>query len=145
MHGDRLQHQFVEEIPRELQPGILYISMEFATAQHLCPCGCGGEVVTPLHPTRWRLTYDGEGVSLHPSVGSGSLPCRSHYFIRDNHIQWVRWSEEEAQHAKRRDRMDSETYFTDRQTDGENGKLEQGGGRHQASIARRIWRQVLRR
>jgi hypothetical protein len=145
MQIDQLQPQFVEEIPSELQPGVLYISMEFATAQHLCPCGCGSKIVTPLHPTRWRLTYDGEGVSLHPSVGSGGLPCRSHYFIRDNRVQWVRWSGKEAQRAQWRDRIDTEAFFTGRQADAVNGKPDRSGAPDQGSIARRIWRRAMRR
>jgi hypothetical protein len=36
-----LEHQFVRHLPDELRPGLLYISMEYATASHLCCCGCG--------------------------------------------------------------------------------------------------------
>lgn len=35
-----------------------------------------------------RLTFDGESVWMDPSVGNWSLPCRSYYWIRGNHIQW---------------------------------------------------------
>ena len=56
--------------------------MRYATAVHLCCCGCKREVVTPLSPAQWRLTFDGENVSLHPSIGSGALPSRSHYFLK---------------------------------------------------------------
>jgi hypothetical protein len=42
-------------------------------------CGCGKKVVLPLHPTHGKLTYDGETVSLSPSVGNWSFPCESHY------------------------------------------------------------------
>lgn len=109
---ERLQPQFVEEIPRVLDPAVLYVSMEFATAVHLCCCGCGREVVTPLHPTRWRLSYDGEAVSLHPSVGSWSLPCRSHYVIRSGHVLWAAdWSAAKVAAAQARDRADIEAFF----------------------------------
>ncbi|MEW1836919.1 DUF6527 family protein [Nonomuraea angiospora] len=47
----RLDHRFVEHIPERLEPGELYISFPFATAAHLCACGCGKEVVIPLSPT----------------------------------------------------------------------------------------------
>ena len=33
--------QRVHHMPKELQPGILYVSEEFLTAAHLCACGCG--------------------------------------------------------------------------------------------------------
>lgn len=80
---------FVEEVPTQMQAGVLYISMECATAMHLCACGCGAETVTPLSPTDWVLFYDGETVTLHPSIGNWSLPCRSHYFIEDSKVVWA--------------------------------------------------------
>lgn len=88
--------QFSEYIPEELQEGVLYISMEYATASHKCACGCGKEVVTPFTPTDWKLTYDGESVSISPSIGNWSYPCRSHYFIRNNRIVWANDMTDEA-------------------------------------------------
>ncbi|WP_397469451.1 DUF6527 family protein [Pseudonocardia charpentierae] len=61
--------------------------MQYATAVHLCACGCGFKVVTPLGRGGWRLTFDG-AVSLHPSVGNGQSRCRSHYVVRRNVIDW---------------------------------------------------------
>ena len=86
---------FVDEVPDELAAGVLYVSIEHASMIHLCACGCGSEVVLPLTPEDWRFTYDGEDVSVWPSVGSWSLPCRSHYFIRTGKVIWAGdWSEE---------------------------------------------------
>ena len=48
---ERLGHEFVEGIPERLEEGVLYVSILYATAMHLCACGCGREVVTPLTPT----------------------------------------------------------------------------------------------
>jgi len=84
-----LQHRFVDYIPDDLEQNVLYISMAFATVVHKCACGCNAEVVTPLAPLGWQLVFDGESVSLTPSIGSWSLPCRSHYFIRKNMVQWA--------------------------------------------------------
>jgi hypothetical protein len=86
MKHQRLEHQFVHYIPRDLDPGVLYISIEFATAAHRCCCGCGEEVVTPLTPHDWQITFDGETVSLWPSVGNWDYGCRSHYIIRRNRV-----------------------------------------------------------
>lgn len=80
---------FTEYIPEELEDGILYISMEYATASHKCACGCGQEVVTPFTPTDWKLIYDGESVTLTPSIGNWSYSCRAHYLIRHNKIVWA--------------------------------------------------------
>jgi hypothetical protein len=73
-----LDTEFVASIPDRLAEHTLYVSMEYATVAHQCCCGCGLEVVTPLSPTDWKLTYDGVSVSLHPSIGNWSFPCRSH-------------------------------------------------------------------
>jgi hypothetical protein len=53
MRHHTLQHRFVRNAPRELEPSVLYISMEYATAVHSCCCGCGERVVTPFTPTDW--------------------------------------------------------------------------------------------
>lgn len=81
---------FSAVIPRQLESGVLYVSMERSTAIHLCMCGCGAEVVTPFGRGSWRICFDGDTVSLTPSVGNGALPCRTHYFIRENRIEWLR-------------------------------------------------------
>jgi hypothetical protein len=60
--------------------------MEYGTAVHSCCCGCGHEVVTPLTPTDWCLTFNGETISLWPSIGNWNLPCRSHYVIEGNQV-----------------------------------------------------------
>jgi hypothetical protein len=81
-----ITHEFVETVPDRLDDGIIYISLAYATAVHLCCCGCGHEVVTPLHPTQWSVTFDGETVSLAPSIGNWSFACRSHYWVRQGQI-----------------------------------------------------------
>lgn len=81
--------EFVESFPTPLQPGVLYVSPEYSTAAHLCCCGCGEEVVTPLSRSQWVLTFDGH-VSLRPSIGNRALPCRSHYFIDSGRVRWAR-------------------------------------------------------
>ncbi|MEG3087434.1 DUF6527 family protein [Sphingomonas sp. PB4P5] len=79
---------------------------------HSCCCGCGEEVVTPLTPTDWRLTYDGEDVSLAPSIGSWTLPCRSHYIVQRGKVQWAKaWSDEQIAGARARDRKAKARYY----------------------------------
>lgn len=79
-----LKHEFVEFIPDELERGTVYVSIRFATASHLCVCGCGNKVVTPIHPTDWTLLFDGNTISLETSIGNWSFPCQSHYYVRKN-------------------------------------------------------------
>lgn len=84
-----LRPLFVETIPRlsELEKGTLYVSMRFATLSHLCPCGCGRLVDVTLDPATRSLTYDGEYLTLRPSIGV-RFPCRSHYSIIRNAVIW---------------------------------------------------------
>lgn len=86
--------EFVRSAPDVLTSGVLYVSMEHAAVLHLCACGCGHQVVLELSPMHYTLIYDGEGITLNPSVGNWSLPCRSHYLIRDSHVAWAAtWSD----------------------------------------------------
>jgi len=109
-----LEHRFARSAPRELEPGILYVSMDYATAVHSCCCGCGEQVVTPLSPTDWKMTYDGESVSLIPSIGNWQLPCRSHYVIRQGRvIEAEPWSPEQVDAELRRDKAAKGRFYAD--------------------------------
>ena len=81
-----MKHKFVDIVPEDMEDGILYISIKYGTAIHLCACGCKNEVVTPFSPTDWQLTFDGKTVSLSPSIGNWSFKCQSHYFIKNDEI-----------------------------------------------------------
>ncbi len=89
MRANRIRPKFVEFIPDHLEDGVFYISERFRTCSHKCCCGCGDEVVTPLSPAEWRLTREGELVSLWPSVGNWDYACRSHYVIQRNQVKWA--------------------------------------------------------
>lgn len=112
MHHQTLEHRFVRNIPRELEAGVLYISMDYATAVHSCCCGCGDRVVTPFTPTDWRMTFDGESISLHPSVGNWNQKCRSHYVIQRNCVlESGAWSEAQIEAERRRDKKAKEAHY----------------------------------
>lgn len=89
MKASTIRPEFVEFIPKLLEPGVLYVSEKYRTASHLCACGCGEKVVTPLSPADWQLSMDGGKVSLHPSIGNWNYACKSHYWIRRNGIAWA--------------------------------------------------------
>lgn len=85
----KIRHEFVEFIPKEREPGVIYISIPYATAVHDCFCGCKTKVVTPISPTGWQLFYDGESISFYPSVGNWAFACRSHYWIKHGWVVWA--------------------------------------------------------
>src|SRR4051794_2186288 len=84
-----MRHKFVEYIPSEIENNVLYISIEYDITKHKCACGCGADIVTTLSPARFQLTYDGDTVSLHPSIGNWNHPCKSHYFIKNDKVVWA--------------------------------------------------------
>lgn len=107
--------EMVISAPSPLAPGVLYISERFNTALHLCCCGCGAEVVTPLNPAGWSYQLRNGRVSLWPSVGNWSLRCRSHYFIADGRVKWAtQMTEAQIRRVKRRDASDMQTMVYER-------------------------------
>ena len=113
MRYQTLDHRFVRTMPRELDSGVLYISMDYATAVHLCCCGCGERVVTPFTPTDWRMTFDGETISLNPSVGNWNQSCRSHYVIhRGRVVESGPWSGAQVEAEYRRNKKAKAAQFT---------------------------------
>ncbi|MFA6715533.1 MAG: DUF6527 family protein [Victivallaceae bacterium] len=84
-----LTHEFVKSIPDNLKDNRLYVSVEYGSVIHKCCCGCGQKVVIPLSPTDWQIKFDGDTISLYPSIGNWNFPCRSHYWIIDNKVMWL--------------------------------------------------------
>ena len=109
---ERIRGEFVEFIPETLESGVVYISRKYKTASHLCCCGCGNKVVTPLKPGGWHLTTKRSAVTLDPSIGSWSLPCQSHYWIRANKIVWApKWSKNQIKGGWINDQVAREQHF----------------------------------
>ena len=48
-----------------------------------CACGCGTGISLPLGSAEWKLEYDGETVSLRPSVGIGGCLVRVTLLLRE--------------------------------------------------------------
>lgn len=107
-----LKHEFVEYIPAELEDGTIYVSIPYETVVHRCCCGCGNKVVTPLSPMDWKLIFDGQSISLDPSIGNWSFSCQSHYWITRNRVKWAwKWSPEEIDAARLENELDKEDYY----------------------------------
>lgn len=85
---NRFDLQNLQRIPNDLLYGQLYACFACNVVVHLCPCGCGEKVVLPIAPDQWSITFDGESVSLSPSIGNYQFPCKSHYWIKNNNVIW---------------------------------------------------------
>jgi hypothetical protein len=108
----RLKLERVHYMPKVLAAGVLYVSEEFDIAGHLCACGCGNKVMTPLGPTEWSFKETNGAPSLEPSVGSWQLPCQSHYWITKGEIRWApKWTREQIADGRRGEEMRRHAYY----------------------------------
>lgn len=111
----RFELRQVDFMPKVLEPSIIYVSEKYGTAAHLCACGCGEKIRTPLGPAEWAVTVGLNGPSVWPSVGSWQRPCRSHYVIRDGEVRWARqWSDAEVSAGQSHERAYREAHFAKR-------------------------------
>lgn len=121
----------VHYVPKVLEPGLLYVSEEFGAALHLCACGCGSKVSTPLGPTEWTLEETEHGPSLKPSVGNWQLPCQSHYWINRGRIVWSgKWTPEQIDAGRRAEEFRRREYYEEREQKREG-------------ILKRLWRWLV--
>lgn len=88
-----MRPEFVKWLPYkfEVEQDVLYISEEFGSCLHLCPCGCGNEVFLRLgdhnkpNAIEWTLIKENNDtvVSIMPSIQLLD-GCKSHYWITKN-------------------------------------------------------------
>jgi len=99
-------------MPDELRPSVLYVSKEFETAHHLCACGCGAKIRTPLGPTEWTLDETPRGPTLWPSIGNWQQACQSHYWIRKGEIVWAeKWTPQQIARGRQAEELRRATYY----------------------------------
>lgn len=102
----------VHYMPRELEPGVLYVSEEYGAAAHLCACGCGSKIRTPLGATEWELDETPLGPTLRPSIGNWQQPCRSHYWICKGEVIWAgSWTPEEIELGRHAEEARRKVYY----------------------------------
>ena len=131
MKVEKIKLERVRYIPKELKPGVLYVSEEFGAAVHLCACGCGAKVSTPLGPTDWIFEETDGKPSLYPSVGSWQLPCQSHYWISQGEITWSdAWTPEQIAAGRRAEEARARAHYD---------SIDRGRG----GLLRRFWRWLM--
>ena len=126
----KIELQRVHYMPKELRPGVLYVSEEFGTAAHLCACGCGSKIRTPLGPTEWTFEETDSLPTLDPSVGNWQQACQSHYWIYRGEVIWsTKWTPEQIVAGRCDEEKRRRAYY---------GALDHQRGR----APRRFWRWV---
>src|SRR6186713_530733 len=102
----KIRLERVRYMPTDLESGVLYVSEEFGAAAHLCACGCGAKIRTPLGPTEWSVTETRLGPSMWPSVGNWQQACQSHYVIDEGRIIWYdKWTPEQVAAGRHREQI----------------------------------------
>lgn len=110
-----LQPSFVKYIPEDLLKNKMYISLENEIIAHKCPCGCGEKIFIPLTPIGWKMTFDGEGISISPSIGNWQLACKSHYWIENNKVIWSgNWSDKQIKFVRHREKIEQKAFYQKR-------------------------------
>lgn len=138
--------EFIESIPEKLEDGKLYISIRYRTSSHLCACGCKNKVVTPLKPSKWKLCFDGDSVSLFPSIGNWQFPCKAHYWIDKNQVRWAKpWTNAEILEGRQKDAEVLHRYYLEKSGSSleEIKPVVRNGG--ERGVFGRIWRHFGRR
>jgi hypothetical protein len=131
-----------------MKRGVMYVSVEYNSCGHLCACGCGREVITPLSPAQWNFTYDGENISMRPSIGNWSLPCRSHYVVDRGTVRWARdFSQSEIAWNRFHDRALLERQYSDEPLlDAQADEPHPPTDHLQRDVKRdRVWKRMIRR
>lgn len=108
----RIKLERVHFMPKELHAGMLYVSEEFGAAAHLCACGCGAKIRTPLGPTDWSVEETSAGPTLRPSVGNWQQACQSHYWISRGEVNWAtQWTPEQILEGRRDEDERRQSYY----------------------------------
>ena len=124
----KIKLQRVQYMPKDLKPGVLYVSEQFGAAAHLCACGCGSKIRTPLGPTEWSIKETDVGPTLHPSIGNWQQSCQSHYLITRSEVIWsAQWTAKQIADGRHREEERRREYY--------NALDRKRGG-----VAQKLWR-----
>jgi len=114
----------VRFMPKALEPHVLYVSEEYLTAAHLCACGCGAKIRTPLGPTEWSVAETADGPTLWPSVGNWQRECRSHYWVYRGEVKWGdAWSHAQIAAGRAHEEQRRRAYYDSLYPTGTLGKF----------------------
>jgi len=84
-----------EDVPERPEARLIYLIGDEGvpwSAAFLCPCGCRSLIQLSLlknDSPHWSAYFHRGAITLHPSVWR-TKGCRSHFFVREGAIKWVR-------------------------------------------------------
>lgn len=86
--------EYVNDVPERLSGRLYVVSRAGIPRRALfeCPCRCGLRIDLNLSEERspaWAASVINEKATLSPSVWVPKEQCGSHFFVRNNRIDWV--------------------------------------------------------
>jgi hypothetical protein len=77
---------------------------------------------------------------LHPSIGNWSFPCQSHYWIRNNRVEWApKWSREQIERGRRHDGLAKDDYFDVTSSTADSADRDETTRTPESALKRGFW------
>jgi len=86
----RMETVYVDRLPMksEMEAEKVYMAENKTQATHLCPCGCGTEILTPLGRGGYRaLENSDESLTISPQIEHS--PCSNNYKLYKGYVIWT--------------------------------------------------------
>lgn len=132
--------KFVDFMPEHLKDHVLYVAMDYGTVLHKCCCGCGNEVNTPLSPDDWILMFNGETITLKPSIGNWSFDCKSHYWITNSTIEWAsQWDDNKIKKVRQIEFSERKAFYEEKRMNNSQEEISYNRPIIEASSKRKRW------
>lgn len=80
---------YVDRLPykENMEAEKVYITNNRTQATHLCPCGCGTEILTPFGRGGYHcLENEDKSLTLSPQIEHS--PCSNRYIMYNGYIIW---------------------------------------------------------
>lgn len=75
-----------DNVPVNMDEGTIYLTFALDWTGHLCPCGCGRQMIIPLDDMRKVTIHDDGTVTFFPSFKN--YKCWSQYVIDHGEVSW---------------------------------------------------------
>jgi hypothetical protein len=82
---------------------------------------------------------------LHPSIGNWSFACQSHYWIRNNRVEWApKWSREQIERGRWHDGLAKGDYFDVKSSTADSADRDETAKTPESALKLGFW-QTLKR
>ena len=91
-----------------------------------------------------EMIYNGEAISLKPSVGNWSFDCKSHYWITNNEVEWsLKWSDKTISEVRAVEDSERKKYYRNKDSQNIEESLSDSVEFSRPEPKRKSWFQKL--